>query len=109
MKIVCFTLSMPHCASWNGRWSGEDRFYAKIKRIKKDDKLHSLKEDDVKSWHYKWDDGWGASIEARVVTSKEATKIRNKSCGFCGYGWMIDSILKNDKIIDEKKGINEDE
>lgn len=32
--ILAFTLSMPNCASWNGRWSGEGRKYVIIKAFK---------------------------------------------------------------------------
>ena len=29
--MIIFELTMPNCGSWNGKWSGEERFYAKFK------------------------------------------------------------------------------
>lgn len=92
---VCFTLTMPNRASWNGRWSGEDRFYAVIEKFR-DTKKHRAKARELLekgSWYYRWDDGWGAIITAKEVTPAEARTIRRKSNGFCGYEWMIKSIL----------------
>ena len=28
--MIVFTLNMPHRGSWNGRWSGEGKIYARI-------------------------------------------------------------------------------
>ena len=28
--ILSFTLSMPNVASWDGKWSGQDRLYVKV-------------------------------------------------------------------------------
>lgn len=33
MKILCFTLSMPKNNSWNGKWTGEESYFARTKRI----------------------------------------------------------------------------
>ena len=27
---VAFMLTMPNCGSWNGKWTGENKIYAKI-------------------------------------------------------------------------------
>lgn len=97
--ILCFTLSMPGCPSWNGRWSGEGRLYAKTWTVtgKTATKLaRGLLAN--KSYYYRWEDGWAANVSVREVTSQEAAKIRKKSAGFCGYEWMIESIKTKGKI-----------
>lgn len=96
--MIVFTLSMPTRGSWNGRWSGEDRVYARI--------FHNndVPKDIIgKDFYYNWDDGWCACVSVTKVDSKEAAKIRKKSAGFCGYDWMIRSIIKNREIIVEGK------
>ena len=96
--MIVFTLSMPNRGSWNGRWSGEDRVYARI--------FHNndVPKDIIgKDFYYNWDDGWCACVSVTKVDSKEAAKIRKKSAGFCGYDWMIRSIIKNREIIVEGK------
>ena len=96
--MIIFTLSMPNRGSWNGRWSGEDRVYARI--------FHNndVPKDIIgKDFYYNWDDGWCACVSVTKVDSKEAAKIRKKSAGFCGYDWMIRSIIKNREIIVEGK------
>ena len=92
--MIIFTLSMPTRGSWNGRWSGEDRVYARV--------FHNndVPKDIIgKDFYYNWDDGWCACVSVTKVDSKEAAKIRKKSAGFCGYDWMIRSIIKNGEII----------
>lgn len=96
--MIIFTLSMPNRGSWNSRWSGEDRVYARI--------FHNndVPKDIIgKDFYYNWDDGWCACVSVTKVDSKEAAKIRKKSAGFCGYDWMIRSIIKNGEIIVEGK------
>ena len=51
------------------------------------------------SWYYGWSDGWGASVSVREVDAKEARRVRNESKGFCGYEWMVTSILERGKIL----------
>lgn len=91
--MVVFELSMPNCGSWNGRWSGEGRLYARILRNK-----DVPKEYVGKNFFYRWNDGWTACVSTRSVSSSEANKIRKKSCGFCGYDWMIKSICNKGEI-----------
>lgn len=100
MTIICFELTMPRVNSWNGRWSGEGKLYAKCVRFGRsramDEQVAKLL--DVGSWYYDFGDGWGASVTARTVTATEARKIERKSAGFCGYGWMVQSIISHGEI-----------
>lgn len=43
------------------------------------------------SWWHNWDDGWSASVSARVMESGER---KAKSAGFRGYDWMVDRIVR---------------
>lgn len=91
-KYVMFELSMPNVGSWNGRWSGENNAYTiKMKLSKELDHLKG------QSFYYNFGDGWGASVSCREIKPKE--KATNK---FCGYEWMIRSILKHGDIRLEK-------
>ena len=93
-KRVEFRLTMPSCGSWNGQWSQEKSLHTKICQIK-EDKIEKLGIVNGTSWYYNFGDGWGASISARVMEKGERAK---KSAGFCGYDWMIDSIIEHNKI-----------
>ena len=53
---------------------------------------------DGKSFSYRWDDGWTACVSCRIVDAKEAAKLRKKNRGFCGYDWMVRSIIATDTI-----------
>lgn len=101
MTIICFELSMPSVGSWNGRWSGEGRCYARIRRF---GRSKATKEQAAKilaggSYYYSFGDGWGASVRVREVTAVEARKIERKAVGFCGYDWMIESIIRDGEIL----------
>ena len=92
--MLVFTLSMPNCSSWDGKWSGEGRKYAIVKTftgVKKTLKAAVIRDNGY--YHYSWSDGWAAGITVKEVDSSQAAKIRKESQGFCGYDWMVDSIL----------------
>ena len=97
-KYVSFVLSMPNRGSWNGGWSGEKNLYCKIKSFndtkKNQDRLSKL----PGSYYYNFGDGWGASINVEIVDGKTSSKLKRQSRGFCGYDWMIDSIISNGEI-----------
>lgn len=95
--FALFTLSMPNVGSWNGKWSAEGELYTKsVRFISRGKNLYpNLKE---RGYFYDFGDGWGANVKVSFVMRKEAVAMQRKSKGFCGYEWMIDSILKNDKI-----------
>lgn len=100
--ILEFKLSMPNVGSWNGKWSREGEYFAKIITFRGKKSIQRANEIKDKSYYYDFKDGWGASISVRQVDSKEASKLRRKSQGFRGYDWMIDSIVKNGYIVYEK-------
>lgn len=85
---IIFELSMPSNNSWNGKWSGAKNKYTVAKRLT-DKTAKSLKE----RYYYNFGDGWMACISVRKAKPRE--KVTNK---FCGYNWMIDSILYNGEI-----------
>ena len=94
MSVLVYTLSMPGRNSWNGRWSGEDRIYAITRPIRNSKKARE-KADAIlagRRYSYRWPDGWCAAISVSEVSAREAAAIRRKSAGFCGYGWMVQSI-----------------
>lgn len=101
--LLEFKLSMPKIGSWNGKWTGEEKYYAKVINFTKKygkgkeaiEKLETVKG----SFCYNFGDGWSACVDVKEIDSKEASKIRRKSNGFCGYEWMIESILTYGKII----------
>lgn len=106
--IVSFQLTMPNVGSWNGKWSGEGSKYYVIKKvserwIKKQEHFKTLLEANKDSWHYSWSDGWGANVTAEIVTSYEASKRRKQSSGFCGYEWMVDSIMWYGEIMNSSQ------
>lgn len=91
MTSVEFKLDMPGKASWDGKWSGEDKNYVIVRELD-DAKAKQL---DGNAWSYGWSDGWRASISARVVSRRAKLK---HSDGFYGYDWMVASILQYGKI-----------
>lgn len=98
--ILAFHLSMPNCASWNGRWSGKGRKYVIVKtfRTKKAiAKATTIR--DKGYYHYSWSDGWGAGITVKEVEKGEAAKLRKESQGFAGYNWMVDTICDYGKLM----------
>ena len=99
-SYALFTLTMPGVGSWNGKWSGEGRYYAKAKRVFNRGK--PLYDNIIeKNYYYHWEDNWTAKINMTLVTEKEAKAAVKKSKGFLGYDWMCDSILKNGRIQNE--------
>lgn len=99
--ILSFTLSMPNNNSWNGKWSGENRFYAKVINFGRTKKGEAAAQKilDESYYYYNFGDGWGAGVSVKEVDAREAAKIRRKTAGFCGYDWMIDSIREFNEIL----------
>lgn len=93
MVTFAFELSMPGVNSWNGRWTGEDSYYARTRRVSENDASNL-----EKSYYLDFGDGWRAEVTVKRVDVREAAKIRKRSDGFHGYDWMIDSILRHRAI-----------
>lgn len=99
--ILSFTLSMPGRASWNGRWIGQEKSYVVVRNLGNSKKSieKGKRLADYGYFVYDFGDRWRASIEVKEVSSKEAIGLRRKSIGFCGYDWMVQSILDNNCIV----------
>ena len=100
--LICFELSMPGCPSWNGKWSGDNKLYAKIVHVKKKESAEAIL--SHKYYSYSWPDGWCAGISVREVSVSEARSIRKHSKGFCGYDWMVNNILSHGSPADPATG-----
>lgn len=103
MKIISFELTMPNVGSWNGKWTGEGEKYFIIKSVSNKffkDNIEKLLDGEklYNSWYYNFGDGWGANVRMEIIDATIARHRRKVSKGFCGYGWMVDSIIKRGKI-----------
>ena len=91
MTRVEFKLAMPKRGSWDNKWSGDGKNYTLTRDV---DDAQAVKLDG-RTWTYFWSDGWSVEVSACLVQDSAAQK---PSQGFQGYGWMVDSILRHDKI-----------
>jgi hypothetical protein len=100
-KRIEFRLYMPGRNTWNGRWSGDEKNYAIVKKLseKRSAELFRDVHTGDASWRYDFGDGWSALVKARVMPSGE----RKKSDGFCGYDWMVESILECGEIKPQER------
>lgn len=94
--MIVFELTMPHVGSWNGKWTGEGQQY-----IRTMDERKVPEECWGKNFHYRWEDGWGACVSVTRMPANEARKLERHSAGFCGYDWMIKSIVTKGYITAE--------
>ena len=94
MKTIAFELAMPDNNAWNGKWTGEGKCYCIIKSFSNTSKLIPK----LGYYSYSFGDGWRAAVTVREVTSSAAKQLRKESQGFCGYDWMVDSILSHGEI-----------
>ena len=99
MRYLHFKLSMPQNNSWNNKWSGDGKDYSIVSKFRK-----SSQNDDLipkilaGSYYYSFGDGWAASVDVKEVDAGQASKIKKNSLGFCGYNWMVDSIIRHQEI-----------
>ena len=91
--MIMFELTMPHAGSWNGKWTGADKRYIRMRR-----EYDVPKEYWGKEFRYRWEDGWEACVSVTRVHPQEARKLERHSAGFAGYDWMIKSIIKKGVI-----------
>lgn len=88
MQRFIFELSMPSNNSWNGRWSGEGSKYTIAKTVTE------KKAKELKGYYsYNFRDGWVAGVTVRKAKPRE--KVTGK---FCGYEWMVNSIIWHNEI-----------
>lgn len=97
---IAFSLSMPGVNSWNGKWSGEGRDYTIIRSFGTSKASKEKAESILKRGYfsYSFGDGWRAAVSVRKVEPYQAKKLRKTSAGFCGYDWMVDSIISHGEI-----------
>ncbi len=90
--MLLFEFSIPKNNSWDGKWSGEGKYYARTLSSRS----KGLAEPGTYS--YEFGNGWVALIKVSEIDSKKAERILKKSAGFCGYEWMITEIMKYGRI-----------
>ena len=95
--ILAFSLSMPGCPSWDGKWSGDDAYLVVTRTIRHRGQGENII--DNAPYQYSWSDGWRACVDVREVTASGSRTIKKKSVGFSGYDWMIDEIMNHGDIL----------
>ena len=100
LDYFVFILTMPNCGYWNGKWTGAGEVRARVMRaiMYRKPLYPNVKE---KNYYYNFGDGWGANIQVKLVTKREAKEYEKKSVGFAGYDWMIDSIIEHGRILSD--------
>lgn len=97
MQNFAFILTMPGNNSWNGKWTGDGECYARTATPLDEDSRQRY-EKLVGNHSYNFGDGWRANVQVKHITVAERKELEKKSKGFCGYDWMIASLLKDGKI-----------
>lgn len=109
MTTVLFEYHPANIGSWDGKWSGSGKVFAKLKSISKEQKEKleqmgfSIQKGDSHSFHYDFWDGWSCNVIMKVGTKKEFQSIMKQSQGFLGYDWMIKDILECGRIVGENR------
>jgi len=122
MKTLSFELTMPNVGSWNGKWTGAENKYFIIRKVDNNTFAKIMKEaksvplyegfftkkligysSPRENFYYNFGDGWGANIRVEQVNASEARKRKKNSKGFCGYEWMVNSIIQFGEILNEKQ------
>ncbi len=93
--ILLYTLSMPNNNAWNGKWTGNSKSYTDDRKVNIEEGKKILAK---APFFYNFGDGWRAKVDVKQVTRPEAAKAAKKSDGFCGYNWMITSIIIHNNI-----------
>lgn len=104
MIHIAFILSMPNVGSWNGKWTGADGLYVKVRSYPNKSDITS-KVLTRKAYYYDFGDGWGASVKCEKVDAKRKQTLKKNSQDFCGYDWMIDEIEQFGRIktVEERR------
>lgn len=93
--LLCFQLTMPNNNTWEGKWSGDGKFYYEFRNVTK----QKIEELDGKNFYYNFGDGWGVNIRIEKIDASEKRKRQKISAGFCSYNWMINEILNYGRIL----------
>lgn len=102
MRYLAAFLSMPNVGSWNNRWSGEDRPYVYLFRApEKNKQFLADRLSLIGYYHYDFGDGWGAGVTIKEVTEAEYKRFKKITAGFSGYDWMVNSIIKYKRIVND--------
>ena len=97
--LLSFELSMPNVISWNGKWAGQGNPYIIVDCFLKSDAEKAKQVIDKGYYHYNFGDGWSAGVSVKEIPDrKTAAKLRKISAGFCGYDWMVRSIMRDGYI-----------
>jgi hypothetical protein len=95
-KFILYEIIDTNIGSWNGKFSGEKERFTKYYKLSKN--IYVPKKS---SYHYNFGDGWTLNINVSIVSTIEIEKLKDN--GFRNYEWMIESIRKNEKIINGNK------
>lgn len=96
---ISFEITMPNVGSWNGVWTGAKNAHFAFRNYSKKKAEELMKGKESRDFYYNFGDGWGANIKIKPISAPEMKKIEKINSGFMGYDWMIDSIVKLDKVI----------
>lgn len=97
--FLVFELTVPRAGSYNGKWSQADKRHILVRDVPITRYRYKYSDFDNKTWTYNFGDGWVASIKCTVCDRYVASEYRKISGDFCGYEWMVDSILNYDNIV----------
>lgn len=88
MRLVLLILNL--------EWSGsEDQYLLYLSLGTKTLATLGFDTNVEQSWSYSFGDGWQACVTGRVMNHGEK---KQKSSGFCGYNWMVNSIVSYNEI-----------
>jgi len=96
---VSFELSMLDNNSWDGKWTGDGKLYARVMNVGTSKAARAKWEKLIGQHSFSFRDGWRAQITVRECTGAAARKLRKDSLGFCGYDWMIASLRLWGRIL----------
>ena len=99
--MIVLELTFPNRGSWNNKWSGDGEIHCRLIPNRK--VPNNVIDND---YYYTWDDGWTACVSVRKVNSNESRKINKNNKGFCGYDWMVNSIIDYGEILTQKQILN---